>query len=421
MTRIDLTRRLCDVEAAFAFMHAGLGGATQVVTQLSLARLFNRAEFQEAVDRWVASVPLLRSAIEQVDGELLFRPAGRRAEQVMIKSVPQRFDLDEAMGAELNDPLPSFEQPWRLTVLLDPGSRRTHLFFSRTHAISDGASTAHLMRKLLEQLDAGPRAPEPDIDVGRVGPDIDTIEFEPPFMAPAAQASASSGCASADAIPLRSPANAADRRSSFLSWQLHAAQAAGFVDWAKRRDYTVNQFLAGALASATGQVLGRDAVNMMTAVSLRPWFPDAVSRSPGCTIGVVPSAVGIYTAPSATIESYRAGFLDVLPAWSPPRRAHSDIERQVLGLLHATQAPGVCITNVGAADQALGPHAPIIERYRTIVNRRAANYALVLHVGSLKGAFECALAFGTPSVDPCFAEAVRSRLSDHLTDPAQVR
>ncbi|MFF4728304.1 hypothetical protein ACFY3M_23655 [Streptomyces mirabilis] len=84
-------------------------------------------------------------------------------------------------------------------------------------------------------------------------------------------------------------------------------------------------------------------------------------------------------------------------------------------------ARAVAVANVGVVDPALGPHTARVTGYRTVVNRVGANYGVVLHLGTLGGAFTTALAFGTPSTDPDTVRAVAKALRDRVPCPAAAR
>lgn len=106
-------------------------------------------------------------------------------------------------------------------------------------------------------------------------------------------------------------------------------------------------------------------------------------------------------------------------AWRPPRRDHATIRRAVEEAAAAQASPGICITNVGIVDPALGPHANRVTGYRTVVNRTGANYGVVLHLAMFKGAFAMALAFGTPCMDRSTVEKVAQGLHERATHPGE--
>jgi hypothetical protein len=97
------------------------------------------------------------------------------------------------------------------------------------------------------------------------------------------------------------------------------------------------------------------------------------------------------------------------------------IRRAVEETAAARSAAGICITNVGVVDPALGPHTARVTGYRTVVNRVGANYGVVLHLGTLGGAFTTALAFGTPSTAPDTVRAMAKALRDRVLRPAAAR
>ncbi|MEN8655781.1 hypothetical protein ABCR94_35710 [Streptomyces sp. 21So2-11] len=182
---------------------------------------------------------------------------------------------------------------------------------------------------------------------------------------------------------------------------------------------TVTQFFAAALAesfaSGVAAAAGRSEISLFTAVSLRQryeqsgFLPDV-----GCFINVVNAPVRLDCGGSTAghARAYASSFRAADAAWRPPRRDHAAIRRAVEEAAAATESPGICITNVGVVDQALGPHSSRVTGFRTVVNRTGANYALVLHLAMFKGAFGMQLAFGTPSMDRSTVENVAKGLHD---------
>ncbi|MGW4140105.1 hypothetical protein ACWELV_25380 [Streptomyces mirabilis] len=186
---------------------------------------------------------------------------------------------------------------------------------------------------------------------------------------------------------------------------------------------TVNQFLAVALVDSYAEATGCAEVNLCTAVSLRRRYEESAELPDvGCFINVlnVPVRVG-RGDPADEARDYAAAPARADAAWRPPLRDHAVIRRAVKETAAARSAAGICITNVGVVAPALGPHTARVTGYRTVVNRVGANYGVVLHLGTLGGAFTTALAFGTPSTDPAAVRAVAKALRDRMLRPAPPR
>jgi hypothetical protein len=182
---------------------------------------------------------------------------------------------------------------------------------------------------------------------------------------------------------------------------------------------TVNQFFGAALAEAYAEATGRCAVGLSTAVSLRRRYTsDAPLPDVGCFIGVLTVPLRLDQGDLAGhARDYGAALTRADAAWQPPTREHAAIRRAVEETAAARSAAAICITNVGIADPALGPHLDRVTGYRTVVNRTGANYGVVLHLGTLGGTFGPALAFGTPAVDPALVRAVAKGLHDRAVRP----
>lgn len=135
----------------------------------------------------------------------------------------------------------------------------------------------------------------------------------------------------------------------------------------------------------------------------------------GCFINVLNVPVRIGRGdPADEARDYAAAPARADAAWRPLLRDHAVIRRAVDQTTAARSAAGICITNVGVVDPALGPHTARVTGHRTVVNRVGANYGVVLHLGTLGGAFATALAFGTPSTDPDTVRAVAKALRDRV-------
>ncbi|MGA5194091.1 phthiocerol/phthiodiolone dimycocerosyl transferase family protein [Streptomyces exfoliatus] len=429
MSSASAPRRLSDVEAAFAYTHDLMAGTTQVTTRLSLRGAVPDAALERAVLRWEQDVPLLRLRIEERPDGLWFREApGGEAGRLRCGPPPGAGTPDDVLRAELNEILPTGGPLWRLRAVRAAGE--THLFFTRNHAISDGHSTGAVLRVLLDHLPdhpgfgsdrdpavdprPAPAGAGPFEDVHRLPPDADALEYRPP-SAPAP--AAAPWAADPAPVPFDATARWADRAADFTALELSARQTAELRSWCRAEGVTVNQFLGAALAESWTRAAGRADVRLLTAVSLRGRYPGPLPDV-GCFITVV----GVPVVPHAdgtaeTARRYGVALRDADARWRPPRRGHAEIRRAVARAADAAEAPGICLTNVGVVDPALGAHAGRVTGFRTVVNRTGGNYGLVLHASTFAGALSLALAHGTPATDSATARAVARDLHARLLRP----
>ncbi|MFD9335338.1 hypothetical protein ACFWBF_13155 [Streptomyces sp. NPDC060028] len=409
-------RELDDIEASFAYMHAELGGSTQVTTHLAVASLFGRAEFARAVEGWVRELPVLALRIrESADGGLWFHtgpPPG--PEQVRHGALPAGRSPRRVLREELNEVLETGGPLWRLRALEDVPGGVTHLFFTRNHAISDGFTTGVMAGALLGHL-FGP-APQAAAGPAELPPHRPAFTYRPPrYEPPVAGAPAPPA---APPVSFDAVAPWAERRADYTALDLSASESAEVRAYCAEQGVTVNEFFATALAESFAAATGRTELDLFTAVSLRGRCEqERFLSDPGCRIGVIRAPLRLGDGgPAANAARYRSAFRAADTRWRPPARGHAEIREAVRALAGRDSAPGICITNVGVVDPALGPYAHLVSEFRTVVNRTAANYAVVLHLSTLRGAFGLSLAYGVPSVDRAVvlrtAELLRARALD---------
>lgn len=394
-----LVRRLSDVEASFAQVHALLAGTTQVATLVTVDGLFERRALTSGVRAWARRLPILRLRIVQEQDALWFAegPDGVEPAQLRIGPLPSFLTPEDLLTQELNDVLAAGGPLWRLRVAADPASGRTHLLFVRNHAISDGYSTSWIVRELLDRLFAAAR-PTQDAHA-RVARNGDELTIRTPGGQPPQEPAASA------ALPFFARHHQPERAAGFQSLSFSPAESRAIKRLCTDGGITVNQFFAAALTEAFGSVTGRTELDFFTAASLRGRYQEEPALADlGCFITVLKQPVRADGLPLvAAARRYRAGFEAADAAWRPARRPHTEIRRSVLELGALEAFPGICITNLGVLDPALGPHAERVTAFRTVVNRTAANYAVVLHLSTFRGAFDAALAYGTPAMDPAVA------------------
>ncbi|MFD7482782.1 hypothetical protein [Streptomyces mirabilis] len=180
-----------------------------------------------------------------------------------------------------------------------------------------------------------------------------------------------------------------ERAADFVLLAFTREESLALKSWCRERRVTVNQFFAVAPADSYAEVTGRSEVNLCTAVSLRRRYEESAELPDvGCFINVilnVPVRV-VRGDPADEARDYAAAPARADAAWRPPLRDHAVIRRAVEQTAAARSAAGICITNVGVVDPALGPHTARVTGYRTVVNHVGANYGVVLHLGTLGGA-----------------------------------
>ncbi|MFF9485500.1 hypothetical protein [Streptomyces sp. NPDC014676] len=410
-------RRLSDVEAAFAYTHALMHGTTQVTTHITVRGDLGPEHFRQGAERWAGELPLLALRIEERPDGLWFTTGpGPRAGQIRQSLLTAPDSPDDVLRQELNDVLPTGGPLWRLRLVRDPGAGTAHLYFTRNHAISDGHSTGAVVRALLDALFGPADAPSPH-DVRSVAPNGDELTYRPPER-PAAPLAARP-----EPVPFADHRPWCERGADFVPLTLTRRESLALKAWCRSRGVTVNQFFAVALAESFAAAAGRSEVALFTAVSLRKRYTESAALPDvGCFINVLGVPLRLDRGDLLDHARDYATLLERADAaWRPPMREHAAIRRAVEEAAAAGSAPGICITNVGVVDPALGPHTDRVTGYRTVVNRTGANYGVVLHLGTLGGVFTTALAFGTPSTDPDVVRGVAKALRDRAVRPDAVR
>ncbi|MDT6982793.1 hypothetical protein ACFSUJ_26330 [Streptomyces lusitanus] len=413
---VALPRRLSDIEAAFAYTHALMHGTTQVTTHITVRGDLDPEHFRQGAERWAGGLPLLSLRIEERSDGLWFTSGpGPRAGQIRHSRLAPPQTPDDVLRQELNDVLPTGGPLWRLRLVRDPRAGTAHLYFSRNHAISDGHSTGAVVRALLDALFGSAGASSPH-DVRSMAPNGDELTYCPPGRPTAPLA------ARPEPVPFADHRPWCERGADFVPLALTRRESLALKARCKRVGVTVNQFFAAALAESFAVATGRTEVALFTAVSLRKRYKESATLPDvGCFINVVDVPLRLDRGDLLDHARQYATLLERTDAaWRPPVREHAAIRRAVEQTAAAGSAPGICITNVGVVDPALGPHTDRVTGYRTVVNRTGANYGVVLHLGTLGGEFRTALAFGTPSTDPDMVRSVAKALHDRAVSPDAV-
>lgn len=410
---MDTMRRLSDVEAAFAYTHALMHGTTQVTTHFTVSGEFDPAQTARAAERWSNESPILSLRIEERADGLWFRAGPRPGpEQIRHSVLSAPRSPTDLLSEELNDGIVSGSWLWRLHIVGDPAAAATHFYFTRNHAISDGHSTAALVRAFLDVLLTEPaggwtRAGR----VSSLAPNGDELTYRPPEPPDAPDREP---VARPDPVPFVAHRPWEERVADFVPLALTKPESLALKNWCRGRRITVNQFFAAALAESFAQATGRSELSLFTAVSLRQRYQQsALLPDVGCFINVVNAPLSLDRGDLAEhARAYATSFRRADAAWQPPRRDHATIRRAIEEAAAATASPGICITNLGIVDPALGPHASRVTGYRTVVNRTGGNYGVVLHLAMFKEAFGMQLAFGSPGTDRATVQDVAKGLHD---------
>ena len=400
---MNVIRKLSDVEATFGYMHAELRGTTQITTLLSVNSLFRPEFLTGSVATWARRIPILSLRIRETRGELWFcqGPATTK-DQFRLSQLHSGQSPDATMAVEVNDILPTGGPLWRLHAVAEPTAGITHFFFTRNHAISDGYATGVVMKALLDILFGGAdptEAPAFDSGSGRLPPRSDLLTYTPPSAETSETAPPTPE--QVDQVPFFTTSPWTERATGFTTADLTRDESASVQRACKKHDLTINEFFATALAESFAEAVCQDAVGLYTAVSLRKRYAETgFLREPGCFISVVQARLQLGgRSLVANARTYRASLRVADAEWRPPQRSHAEIRSVVEGMATLESFPGICITNVGRVDKALGDQAGRVTGFRTVVNRTGANYGIVLHLSTLNDSFGLTLAYGTPSMD----------------------
>lgn len=400
---MNFIRKLSDVEATFGYMHAELRGTTQITTLLSVNSLFRPELLAHSVATWARRIPILSLRIRETLGELWFCQGPAKTEdQFRLSQLHPGQSPDATMAVEVNDILPTGGPLWRLHAFAEPTAGSTHFFFTRNHAISDGYATGVVMKALLDVLFGGANlteAPAFDTGSGRLPPRSDLLTYTPPSAETPETAPPMPEYVGQ--VPFFKNSPWTERRTGFITVDLTRDESASVQRTCKKHGLTINEFFATALAEAFAETVCQETMGLYTAVSLRKRYAETgFLLEPGCFISVVQARLRLGgSSLVANARTYRTSLRVADAEWRPPQRTHAEIRSTVEGMAALQSFPGICITNVGRVDGALGDQAGRVTGFRTVVNRTGANYGIVLHLSTLNDSFGLTLAYGTPSMD----------------------
>jgi hypothetical protein len=402
---LTLLRPLTPPEASFAYMHKLLNGNTQVVTLVTLPFLVGQERVVTAVARLTTLFWCMSVQIVEQDDFLWFCEAEQRPRlEISENSVGVQFSPDRALRAELSDILPDLGPLWRMRVVFDENEGRTHLLFSRNHAISDGYTSAVVLATLVKLL---------------LGEEVG-IEYDAPLPLQAWKELSREPVGQKPFTTLQSKPNgyryalalpeSSQPGLTLLQLPHNAVPLMRVVS--KKAGCSINDVFAAMFLKGFCGVTGHDDMVLYTAASLRERCTGQSVKNTGCFITVIPTlmdsgADGLFPLAKRCRSALRTG----LENWRPPENDHRAIRAAIEQLAGAAVFPGIALTNVGTLPREAQALLAACE-YRTVVNRNAGNYGVVLHLSTLASDFSASLAHS----EGLMPEAVVTGLKHYLEE-----
>lgn len=398
------TRPLSSVEAAFAFLHKEFNGGGQVCTLLTYGRYFSEHDVKSAINSVYDRFPILRASVcRSAEGLVLCAPRSKLVREEYEYEIGERdFVEDHVMAFELNTPLNIENSLSRFRIIAFPENSLTHIYWTRSHVISDGISTSIVMRLLLDVLCGSSPL------LQRTGIYFCGVDALLPPSSTAHIGGLDRTHASVDEIPFRHAFSAAESLGAFQRVPINYGLSKRILDTAKARGFTISTVLGGIFAASVGECYSAHTLKVWTAMNVRSRLSIADSIV-GCAIDVLPLEVNVAGGNLCEcIRSYGASLKHAVETWTPLVRDQASILRSVKSLRGRDASAGIAVTNVGVLDSYLGGHSGDILEFRTVVNRSPANYAFVLHIASLRGKFIMSIAYSKAHFSDQVVKEMRS-------------
>jgi len=387
MTNEVRLRKLSTIEASMAHMHAHLCGNGQVTTLLTLKGCFAKERLNAAVLRLFHRFQVLGCFIREESDELFFyshNDFSRIEPEFVVLATPA--EPDRLIEEEVNGVLDSSQVLCRFRIVEVMATGRTHVLFTRHHAISDAFTTERMCGEFLRYL--GEESGEPDADDAAQG----LIEIGMGADAWAAQNGSIMNSAKpprgiAAPIPHVCKVPLSERQSGVVSHILEPELTERVIGYAKQNDVTINSLVSAALSRAVCNVLERHEVELFSAVSLRKRLVEGrIVDEPGCYISVQNGTVCPGDLPLASLAQTVGDDLRRAIGDNPPVPApHEAIRTRIEGMGRAHMFFGVGITNMGKIELAGSTSGIQVEDFRSAVNRSGGLALLVLHISSFQG------------------------------------
>jgi hypothetical protein len=387
-------------------MHRLLHGNTQVVTLMTVGKLMSETQIQRALARLREEYWCLSVVIEESEEGLWFREGSDNEEHHIIHmEAGDNFCGKRALEQELADVISSHGYLWRMRAVIDHSQGKTHFLFARNHAISDGYTTAVILSNFLRLLNGY----EPGtggtkwLGFGEWSECIRAASTQTENMTRMEQMRY--------AFPGRNDAGNCAPKVSIVD--LHNETLVHLRSVARRHGCSSNDLLSAAWVRSVCGALDFQEIALFTAVSLR----GRVSREPivqtGCFITVVATLINVEGSLIQLALRHRSALRNAIATWEQPSNNHQAIKDKVIQLKKTTTFPGIAVTNVGSgpsdATGLLG-----VEEYRTVVNRCAGNYGMVLHLSTLNDQLTATVAYPQNLMPDCVVEEVVARFSHDI-------
>lgn len=386
-------RRLTDIEASMAYMHATLGGNTQVTTLLTLEGGVSYANARVAFNELFSAHAVLRMAIRERDNELWFV---NQDDFSRIKIVDETLDAGMSVIAllerELMVPLHPEEALWRVSVCTDASCETTRILFTRHHAISDGYTTTHLIKQFL------------DVAPGKLERTA-KLHTESPAALPLPRSVSQIVCPPRITRPGRGPlaffehAKLVDRGTGVCIEYASIDSLSKIEQVRKKSGHTLNTIVATLLVQSYCEVTELETIKLYTAISVRERNDqnEDTTGDLGCRIMVADSVFKPHSFSFHQLcTQYQQDIREAKAAHRVSTREHAQIASAVSTLSKEEHFQGIGLTNLGVLDISLGTRAGEVLDIQTVVNRVGGNLGLALHLSVMRGRLRFVFTYPRP-------------------------
>lgn len=398
----SVLRPLGLAEAKMASMHE-LSGNTQTTSVVDLDSYLDEESLKQAVHAWLNTFQILKAVIVENEDRWFYSVK----ETLEVNDVFSSVTVSDLYAADfkvkdiINDVLDSSNCLIRVEYLRVSDISQSQLCFTFHHAIVDGQSIANLIEAFF------------NIYSSSLSPDREHLISTPleNYLRPAMQTLDRAGLNASKKSFVFSPIKHKEptqgmksRVSNFTHLMLDGTKWHDLKRKCKSLNCTVNTALTYAFLCSVSEVFQKDAIKLAVAVSMRNRGKTPISiEDIGCFIKVLIQEIHIPASLQRFLDDYPetlANSLSALSVIDP----ESDIPALRQGAAELSKLDSfpidIAMTNHGVVKLTQNYPEFKVLGYKNLANRNGGNFAIAMHISSLKDQMQCVFTFCETLVHP---------------------